>query len=203
MSAEEPKVDPVEVKGSAEDADGDDGDAGGAAPDMAGLEEMMAGMGGGGGEGGAGGMGGMDMSALMSMLGKGGGKGGGMGGMGGMGDMMGGMGGMGKGGGKGQQDDEGEQAGGDGKWQWSQKDEAVHVRIALDPPATNKKDVDVKFKSTSIVVKIRGEEVMNSQLGGKVEIDDCTWCFSPAKDELQLMLTKVEGKVEKWNALLV
>merc|ERR1740139_407043 len=109
----------------------------------------------------------------------------------------------GKGGGKGGgAEDDAEKEGGGGKWQWSQKDEAVHVRIALDPPATSKKDVDVKFKSTSIVVKVRGEEVINGPLGGKVEVDDCTWCFSPSKDELQVMHTKVEGKVEKWNALL-
>merc|ERR1740117_1328435 len=118
---------------------------------------------------------------------------------------MGGMGGMGgKGGGKGaaKEDEDAEKDGADGKWQWSQKDEAVHVRIALDPPATNKKEINVKFKSTSLIVKVRGEEVINGPLGGKVEVDDCTWCFSPAKDELQVMLTKVEGKVEKWNGLL-
>merc|ERR550532_1315084 len=153
----------------------------------------MAGKGGGAGSDGAGGM---DMSALMSMLG----KGGGMGGMGGMGDMMGGMGG-GKGGGKGQ-DDDAEKEGGDGKWNWSQKDEAVHVRFAIEPPATGKKDVNVKFKATSLLVSVRGETVIDSKLGGKVEVDECTWCFSPDKAELQVMLTKVEGKTEKWNSLL-
>merc|ERR550532_2738903 len=134
----------------------------------------MAGMGGGAGGGGAGGM---DMSAMMSMLGKGGGKG--------------------------QDDDaDAEKEGGDGKWNWSQKDEAVHVRFAIDPPATGKKDVNVKFKATSLLVSVRGETVIDSKLGGKVEVDECTWCFSPDKAELQVMLTKVEGKTEKWNSLL-
>jgi len=185
-------------------AEGEDGmDEDGEAPDMAGLEAMMGGMG--GGDGGAGGM---DMSALMSMLGKGGGKGGGMGDLGGMMGGMGGMGGMGdmggkggKGGGKGgaKEDEEEHKA---EKWAWSQKGEEVHVRIALDPVATSKKDVEVKFKSTSMVVKVRGETIIDGSLGGKVEADDCTWCFSPAKDELQLMLTKVEGKSESWGDLL-
>merc|ERR1711957_961375 len=114
---------------------------------------------------------------------------------------MGGMGG--KGGGKGQEaPDDGEKEGGGGKWNWSQKDEAVHVRIAIEPPASSKKDVNVKFKATSLLVSIRGETVIDSKLGGKVETDECTWCFSPDKAELQVMLTKVEGKPEKWNNLL-
>merc|ERR1712032_547937 len=121
-----------------------------------------------------------------------------------MGDMMGGMGGMGgKGGGKGAQpDDDAEKEGGGGKWNWSQKDEAVHVRIAIEPPASGKKDVNVVFKATKLLVSIRGETVIDGALGGKVETDECTWCFSPAKDELQVMLPKVTGKTEKWNNLL-
>merc|ERR1719329_603278 len=84
----------------------------------------------------------------------------------------------------------------------SQKDEAVHVRIAIDPPASGKKDVNVKFKATSLSVSIRGETVIDGALGGKVEVDECTWCFSPDKAELQVMLTKVEGKTEKWSKLM-
>merc|ERR1719272_1268658 len=106
---------------------------------------------------------------------------------------MGGMGG--KGGGKGAAPEEEEEKTGE-KWVWSQKGEEVHIRIALDPPATNKKDVEVKFKATTLMVKVRGESIIDGALGGKVEADDCTWCFSPTKDELQLMLTKVEGKTE-------
>merc|ERR1719171_786248 len=86
----------------------------------------------------------------------------------------------------------------DEKWTWSQKGEEVHIRFKLDPPATSKKDVDVKFKPTTLLVKVRGEAVLDGKLGGKVEVDDCTWCFSPAKDELQVMLTKVEGHSESW-----
>lgn len=177
-------------------ADAEDDDEEGGEPDMAGLEAMMGGM------GGAGGAGGMDMSALMSMLGKGGGKGGGMGDMmGGMGDMMGGMGGKGagKGAGKGPEEEVEQKA---EKWVWSQKGEEVHIRFPLDPPATGKKDVDVKFKATALKVAVRGEVIIDGALGGKVEADDCTWCFSPTKDELQVMLTKVEGKTDAWRDLL-
>jgi len=179
------------------DADGKDDDGG--APDMAGLEAMMGGMG--GGEGGAGGM---DMNALMAMLGKGGGKGGDGGGMD-MASMMGGMGGgggMGKGGGKGQQappEDTDEKKG--EKWVWMQKGEEVHIRFALDPPAT-KKDISVTFKSNTLKVVIRGEATIDGKLGGKVDVDDCTWVLSPDKDELQVMLTKVEGKTDAWKDLL-
>jgi len=171
-------------------------DDGGEAPDMAGLEAMMGGMG--GGEGGAGGM---DMSALMAMLGKGGGKGGGGGGMD-MASMMGGMGGgMGKGGGKGQAPPEDTDEKKGEKWVWMQQGEEVHIRFALDPPAT-KKDISVTFKSNTLKVVIRAETMIDGALGGKVDVDDCTWLLSPERDELQVMLTKVEGKTDAWKDLL-
>merc|ERR1719272_1495083 len=123
-----------------------------------------------------------------------------MGGMGGMGG--GGMGGMGgKDGGKGAQPEEEEEKKGE-KWVWSQKGEEVHIRFVLDPPATNKKDVAVTFKANSLKVAVRGESIIDGALGGKGEADDCTWCFFPSKDELQVMLTKVEGKTEAWRGLL-
>jgi len=179
----------------------DDGEA----PDMAGLEAMMGGMGG-GGEGGAGGM---DMSALMAMLGKGGGKGGDGGGMGGMdmasmmGGMGGGMGGMGgKGGGKGQAPPEDTDEKKGEKWVWMQKGEEVHIRFPLDPPVTNKKEISVTFKTNTLKVAIRGETTLDGTLGGKVDCDDCTWCLSPDRDELQVMLTKPEGKTDAWKDLL-
>merc|ERR1719162_2050994 len=117
----------------------------------------------------------MDMSALMSMMGKGGGKGGG-----GM-DMKGG-----KGGGKGQEKeaDDSEKAGGD-KWFWQQKGEEIQIRIVCDPPAT-KKDVSVKFKSSSLSASVHGVSIIDGSLGGKVEVDECTWCLSSDKSELQI-----------------
>merc|ERR1712086_935304 len=137
-------------------------------------------------------MGGMDMNALMAMMGKGGGKGGGMGGMGG------------KGGGKGEEKaDDSEKI--CEKWTWSQKGETVHATIKLDPPASGKKDIEVKFKATTLVVKVRGETIIDGPMGGKVEVDDCTWCFTPEKDELLLMLTKVDADADKhqeWKDLI-
>jgi len=183
--------------GDGADADNDDDEGG--APDMEGLKAMMGGMGG-GGDGGAGGM---DMESLMAMLGKGGGKGGGGGGM----DMasmmggMGGMGGMGKGGGKGQAPPEDTDEKKGEKWVWMQKGEEVHIRFPLDPPAT-KKDISITFKTTTLKVAIRGETTLDGALGGKVDVDDCTWVLSPEKDELQVMLTKVEGKTDAWRDLL-
>merc|ERR1719507_2988599 len=118
------------------------------------------------------------MSALMSMMGKGGGKGGGMGGMGGGVDGS-------------------EKAGADGKWHWQQKGEEIQVRFPLDPPAT-KKDIGVKFKAASLSVTVRGESVLDGALHGKVEVDECTWCLNPGKDELQVMLTQVAGKTDAW-----
>lgn len=194
--ADKPPLPPVDGKLAGENGEGDDDDDddAGEAPDFA---SMMGGMG--GGE--DGGMGGMDMNALMQMMGKGGGKGGG-GGMD-LASMMGGMGGMGgKGGGKGQAPPEDTDEKTCEKWVWSQKGEEVHIRIALDPPATSKKDVNVKFKSTSLVVAVRGDSIIDGALGGTVTPDDCTWCFSPSKDELQVMLTKVDGKHEAWSDLL-
>merc|ERR1719223_2669260 len=132
------------------------------------------------------------MNALMAMLGKGGGKGG-------MGDMMGGMGGM--GGQGGEKADDSEKIGEDGKWHWQQKGEEIQVRIPLDPPAT-KKDIGVKFKAASLSVTVRGESVLDGALHGKVEVDECTWCLNPGKDELQVMLTQVAGKTDAWPALL-
>merc|ERR1711935_171058 len=91
------------------------------------------------------------------------------------------------------------------KWVWNQKGEEVHVRIKLDPPAAGKKDVEVKFKSTHLVVKVRGESIIDGPTGGKVEVDDCTWCFTAERDELLLMLTKVDADADKhkdWKDLL-
>merc|ERR1712232_681327 len=116
----------------------------------------------------------------------GGGKGGGM-------DMMGG-----KGGGKGNED-ESEKAGGD-KWFWQQKGEEIQIRIVCDPPAT-KKDVSVKFKSSSLSASVHGVSIIEGTLGGKVEVDECTWCLSADKSELQIMLTQVGGKTDAWSAL--
>merc|ERR1711879_1082177 len=100
-----------------------------------------------------------------------------MGGMGGIEDMMGG----GKDGGKGKEAaDEGEKAGRDWKWRWQQNGEEIQVWVVLDPPAT-KKDITVKFKLSSLVVAIRGETIIDGTLGGKVEVDECTWCLSADK----------------------
>merc|ERR1711990_1394096 len=98
------------------------------------------------------------------------------------GDMMGG-----KGGGKGPPEDSGEKEGGK-KWFWQQKGEEIQIRIVCDPPAT-KKDVSVKFKSTSLAASVHGESIIEGTLGGKVEVDECTWCLSADKSELQIMLT--------------
>lgn len=194
VSTDATSGDKVGEEESAAVAHGDDKIDDGEEPDMPDMEAMMGGMG--GGDDGDGGMGGMDMNALMEMMGKGGGKGGGMD----MASMM-GMGGMGgKAAGKGAPEEEVEKKG--EKWIWSQKGEEVHVRFPLDPPATNKKDVAVTFKSTSLKVIIRGETIIDGAVGGKVDADDCTWCLSPAKDELQVMLTKVAGKTEAWRDLL-
>merc|ERR1712238_409065 len=105
------------------------------------------------------------------------------------------MGGMGKGGGKGggggaPPEDDSE------KKVWMQKGEEVHIRFPLDPPATNKKDISVTFKTNTLKVAVRGETTLDGTLGGKVDVDDCTWCLSPAKDELQVMLTKPDGKTD-------
>merc|ERR1719272_2241958 len=100
-----------------------------------------------------------------------------MGGMGGMG------GGMGKGGGKGGEkppEDTDEKKG--EKWVWMQKGEEVHIRFPLDPPASNKKDISVTFKSNTLKVAIRGETTLDGALGGKVDVDDCTWCLTPERD---------------------
>merc|ERR1719162_2268713 len=118
--------------------------------------------------------------------------------------MMGGMGGYGgKGGGKGEgkgQEDNDEKAGGE-KWFWQQKGEEIQIRIPCDPPVT-KKDVSVKFKSSSLSVSVRGESIIDGNLGGKVEVDECTWCLSVDKTELQVMLTQVAGKTDAWRSLL-
>merc|ERR1719215_66025 len=98
-------------------------------------------------------------------------------------DMMGG-----KGGGKGKDADDSEKAGGD-KWFWQQKGEEIQIRIVCDPPA-NKKDVSVKFKSSSLSATVNGVSIIDGSLGGKVEVDECTWCLSSDKSELQIMLTQ-------------
>merc|ERR1712232_1500705 len=117
-----------------------------------------------------------------------------------MASMMGGMGG--KGGGKGAApEDDAEKSGGEGKWHWNQKGDEIQVRIPLSSAAT-KKDISVKFNATSLFVSAFGNTIIDGALGGKVETDDCTWCLSSDKTELQVMLTKVEGKSEAWSDLM-
>merc|ERR1719215_184287 len=126
----------------------------------------------------------MDMNAMMSMLG---GKGGGMEGMGGMGG-KGGMGGMGGKGGAAPKDDS-EKVGEGGKWMWQQKGEEIQVRLPQEVAIT-KKDVEVKFKRATVLVKVKGETLIEGSLSGSVEVDECTWCIAPGGKELQVMLTK-------------
>merc|ERR1719205_172264 len=111
---------------------------------------------------------------MMQMLG---GMGGGKGGGGGMGDMMGGMMG-GKGGGKGEAKDDSEKVGEGGKWIWQQKGEEMQVRLPQEVAIT-KKDVEVKFKRATLLVKVKGETVIDGALFGTVEVDECTWCIAP------------------------
>ena len=146
----------------------------GGEPDMAGMEAMLKGMGGGkgGGEGGE-----PDMAALMEMLGKGG--------MGGMGGGKGGM-----GGGKGQEDPNAEREE-EGGWKWSQKGDEIQVTVPL-PEATTKKDIAVVFKAASLKVTVKGEVKLEGALSDKVETDECTWCLSSDKTELNVMLTKIK-----------
>jgi hypothetical protein len=152
---------------------------------MAGMEEMLKGMNMGGGEGGEGGE--PDMASLMQMLGKGGGKG--MGGMGG-----GGM------GGKGGPDPDAEHEEDGGKWKWNQKgSDEVQVTVPL-PEGITKKDVAVVFKAKSLKVSVKGEVIIDGDLSAAVDTDECTWCFSPDKTELNVMMTKQqEGN---WPKLL-
>merc|ERR1712127_655966 len=108
----------------------------------------------------------------------------------------------GKGGGKGEKEpDDMEKDGPGGKWRWQQKGEAIHVFVPLDPPA-GKKEITVKFKVSTLSVAVRGESIIDGKLSGKVEVDDCTWCLSPDRTELQVMLTQVAGKTDAWPNLL-
>ncbi|CAE8595415.1 unnamed protein product, partial [Polarella glacialis] len=183
--------------------DGEEGEEGGegAAPDMSELMSMMGGGGKGGGKGGDGPGGGMDMAKMMEMLG---GMGGGGGGMGGMGGGMGGMEGMmgGKGGGKGgggAEKDDSEKEAADGKYHWLQKGEELQIRFPSETPIT-KKDVSVKFKRASVVVTVSGVVLLEGDLGGTVEVDECTWCLGPGGSDLQVMLTK-QSEAD-WRSLM-
>mmetsp|Transcript_54572 Transcript_54572/g.122781 ORF Transcript_54572/g.122781 Transcript_54572/m.122781 type:complete len:184 (+) Transcript_54572:72-623(+) len=77
--------------------------------------------------------------------------------------------------------------GGDGRWKWEQNGEEVQVRFHPETPLT-KKDVEVKIKTNSLLVKIRGEIEVESPLFGPVIVDECTWCI--VGGELQIMVTK-------------
>uniref|UniRef100_A0A7S1PKZ4 CS domain-containing protein n=1 Tax=Alexandrium catenella TaxID=2925 RepID=A0A7S1PKZ4_ALECA len=104
----------------------------------------------------------------------------------------------GKGGGKGEKD-EGEKEAEGGKYHWQQKGEEIQVRFPAEPPLT-KKDVAVTFKRAALLVKVRGEALIDGALASTVEVDECTWCLAPGGVELQVMLTKQrEGE---WPALL-
>lgn len=159
----------------------------GGKPDMASLMSMLGGMGGGGGDG-DGGMGGM--GDMMSMLG--GGKGG-MGGMGGKGGMMGGKG----GGGQQPEKDDGEKQA-DG-YVWQQKGDEVQVRF--DKEGLTKKDIKCTFKRASLKVELAGEVVLEGNLFGSVDVDDCCWSIDPDTKQCQVMLTK-QDESKQWASLM-
>eukprot|EP00927_Polykrikos_kofoidii_P066602 TRINITY_DN6216_c1_g1_i3.p1 TRINITY_DN6216_c1_g1~~TRINITY_DN6216_c1_g1_i3.p1 ORF type:complete len:554 (+),score=142.94 TRINITY_DN6216_c1_g1_i3:155-1663(+) len=147
------------------------------------------------------GPGGMDFSSLM---GKGGGKG--LGGMGGM-DALGSGGGRG-GGGRGKASGKGMKAAEDDKevertedgYTWSQKGEEVQISFQL-ARSVQKRDVQVNFKTNSLKVTTHGTPLLDGALGGKVEVEECTWCIASAGSELQVMLTKRDAK-DHWKGLL-
>merc|ERR1719408_1212202 len=103
-----------------------------------------------------------DIGAMMSMLGKGKGKG------------------------QGDPNAEHEEEG----WKWNQKGDEVQVTVPLSE-GTTKKDISVVFKATSLKVSVKGATVVEGQLSGAVETDECTWCLSGDRTELHVMLTKV------------
>eukprot|EP00927_Polykrikos_kofoidii_P066603 TRINITY_DN6216_c1_g2_i1.p1 TRINITY_DN6216_c1_g2~~TRINITY_DN6216_c1_g2_i1.p1 ORF type:complete len:557 (+),score=129.53 TRINITY_DN6216_c1_g2_i1:175-1671(+) len=143
------------------------------------------------------GPGGMDLSSLM---GKAGGKG--LGGMGGM-DALGGGGGGGKGasgkGAKAAEDDKEDERTEDG-YTWSQKGEEVQLTFKLGRTA-QKRDIQVNFKTDALKVTAHGTPLLDGALGGKVEVEESTWCIASGGSELQVMLTKRDAK-DHWKGLL-
>lgn len=142
------------------------------------------------------------MEELLGMLGKGGAKGGGKG-----------KGGAGKGGPSGyaaepppeppreekkeivEMPEEEDPSG----YSWNQNGEEIQVSFKLSEKAT-KKDIKVAFKASSIEVLAHGEKLLDGNLDGKVEVDECTWCLAQGGSELQVMLTKKDEA--KWKTLL-
>jgi len=150
----------------------------------------------------------MDMSMLMSMMEHMGGVDG-MGAMGGVGGMgvggatgMSGVGGMGGLGGMSSESDadrDAERESLDGKSCWMQNGDEIQIRCALNSPAA-KQDIQVKFKPAGLTAVVRGERVIDGNLAGRIEIDDCTWSLSADRTELQIMLTKKNDA--SWHQLL-
>ena len=148
-----------------------------------------------------------DMLALMSMLGEGGGKGGGMDMASMMGGNVGGMGG--KGGSKGAPpEDDAEKSGGEGKWHWNQKYQVRRDSCAeflFDRSAATKKDIKVKFKATPLRSSLRPSATRLSTVPSAARLRPTTVLGASRPTrwrlELQVMLTKVEGKTEAWPDL--
>merc|ERR1712124_216417 len=87
---------------------------------------------------------------------------------------------------------------GAGAWSWSEAGEEVQISLPLGE-ATQKKDVKVTFKLASLTVHVDGFPLLEGNLGGPVEVDECTWCLVNGGWELQVMLTKKTPK--KWADL--
>jgi len=64
-----------------------------------------------------------------------------------------------------------------------------------------KSDAKFELKPWSLTVSVHGSRVLDGQLGGKVDVDDCTWCLASGGSELHVMLTKKDAK-DKWARLM-
>jgi len=84
-----------------------------------------------------------------------------------------------------------------GAYEWSQDEEEVTVEV-LVPAGTKSKDINVVFKPGHIriqVVTLPVEQqcVLDSDIGGKIDCEECSWGLCDAKGGRQLTVTLVKN----------
>lgn len=92
-----------------------------------------------------------------------------------------------------------EQCGETADYKWRQADDEVEITFKMEGlQKSDAKLVKATFGRSKIKVEAKGTVLLDGQLGGTVDPDECTWTLSDGV--LQVTLTK--GNNEPWNSLL-
>lgn len=86
-------------------------------------------------------------------------------------------------------------------YQWSQTNEEIELRMAVDAD-TKAKFIKVSFARTTLRVVVAGQTLIDGETGGDVSVDDSTYTIEQTKDDDKKELTVTLAKKQEgltWN----